>query len=123
MVTPKLLAVVTILTLILVSPLNGRAQKSEFLNADPEVAPERQTEDSAETSIEMRASIVDRDGDQFIAMTEEGQEFRLPVEGAPANINVGDELRLVPDSETQTIQVFKAEPSQMESRKRQDSQL
>ena len=53
-------------------------------------------------------------------MTEEGQEFRLPVEGAPANINVGDELRLIPDSETQTIQVFKAELSQMESRKRQD---
>ena len=123
MVTPKLLAVVTMLTLILVSPLNGRAQNSGFLNGDPEVAPERQTEDSTETSIEMRASIVDRDGDQFIAMTEEGQEFRLPVEGAPANINVGDELRLIPDSETQTIQVFKAEPSQMESRKRQDSQL
>jgi len=123
MVTPKLLAVVTMLTLILVSPLNGRAQNSGLLNADPEVAPERQTEDSTETSIEMRASIVDRDGDQFIAMTEEGQEFRLPVEGAPANVNVGDELRLIPDAETQTIQIFKAEPPQMQSGKRQDSQL
>jgi hypothetical protein len=61
---------------------------------------------------EMRASIIDRDGDEFIAQTEEGHEFRLPVEGAPADVSVGDSLRLIPDAATQTIQVFKADPTE-----------
>lgn len=60
---------------------------------------------------EMRASIVDRDGDQFVAKTEAGDEFRLPVEGAPPDTNVGDVLRLVPDPDTQTMNVFKADPT------------
>jgi hypothetical protein len=124
MVTFKLMTVITMLTLVLVGPFNGMAQNSEFADADRGgVASDNSTADSEEILPEMRASIVDRDGDQFIAMTEEGQEFRLPVEGAPANVNVGDELRLIPDAETQTIQVFKAEPPQMQSDKRQDSQL
>ena len=60
---------------------------------------------------EMRASIVERDGDQFIAKTEAGEEFRLPVEGAPPDTNVGDVLRLVPDPDTQTMNVYKADPT------------
>ena len=60
---------------------------------------------------EMRASIVDRDGDQFVAKTEAGDEFRLPVEGAPPDTNIGDVLRLVPDPDTQTMNVFKADPT------------
>src|SRR5919106_3753701 len=78
------------------------------LNPD-DMTSEKQTEESEGPFAEMRANIVDKDGDQFIAMTEEGQEFRLPVEGAPENVNVGDELRLVPDSVSHTIEVFKAE--------------
>jgi hypothetical protein len=121
----KFMTVVTMLALVLVGSLNGLAQSAEFADANRDsIASNNDTAaDSEETLPEMRASIVDRDGDQFIAMTEEGQEFRLPVEGAPANVNVGDELRLIPDAETQTMQVFKAEPSQMQSGKRQDSQL
>jgi hypothetical protein len=123
--TFKLMTVITMLTLILLGTFNGLAQNSEFADANRGgAASDNDTAaDSEETLPEMRASIVDRDGDQFIAMTEEGQEFRLPVEGAPANVNVGDELRLIPDAETQTIQIFKAEPPQMQSGKRQDSQL
>ena len=119
------MTVITMLTLVLVGSLNGLAQNAEFADADRDsVASDNDTAaDSEATLPEMRASIVDRDGDQFIAMTEEGQEFRLPVEGAPANVNVGDELRLIPDAGTQTIQVFKAEPPQTQSGKRQDSQL
>ena len=60
---------------------------------------------------EMRASIVDRDGDQFIAKTDPGDEFRLPVEGAPPDTNVGDVLRLIPDPDTETMNVFKADPA------------
>lgn len=124
MATFKFMMVITTLTLVLASPLNSLAQNSEFTNADRDgLSPERSTEDRAGTAAEMRASIVDQDGDQFIAMTEEGQEFRLPVEGAPENVKVGDELRLIPDSDTQTIQVFKAEPPEMGGGKRQDSQL
>jgi hypothetical protein len=121
----KFMTVVTMLALVLVGSLNGLAQSAEFADANQDsIASNNDTAaDSEETLPEMRASIVDRDGDQFIAMTEEGQEFRLPVEGAPANVNVGDELRLIPDAETQTMQVFKAEPPQMQSGKRQDSQL
>jgi hypothetical protein len=123
--TFKLMTVITMLTLILLGTFNGLAQNSEFADAnrDGGASDNDTAADSEETLPEMRASIVDRDGDQFIAMTEEGQEFRLPVEGAPANVNVGDELRLIPDAETQTIQIFKAEPPQMQSGKRQDSQL
>ena len=62
-------------------------------------------------SPEMRASIVDRDGDQFIAKTDTGDEFRLPVEGAPPDTNVGDVLRLIPDPDTETMNVFKADPA------------
>jgi hypothetical protein len=125
MVMFKFMTVITILALVLVGSLNGLAQNAEFADANRDgVASDNSTAtDSEDTLPEMRASIVDRDGDQFIAMTEEGQEFRLPVEGAPANVNVGDELRLIPDAETQTIQIFKAEPPQMQSGKRQDSQL
>lgn len=72
---------------------------------------------------ELRASVIDKDGDQFIALTEEGQEFRLPVEGAPENVNIGDELRLVPDPHTHTIEVFKAEPADSGEGRKPDSQL
>ena len=125
MVIFKFMTVITMLALVLSGSLNGLAQSAEFADANRDgAASDNDTAaDSEETLPEMRASIVDRDGDQFIAMTEEGQEFRLPVEGAPANVNVGDKLRLIPDAETQTIQIFKAEPPQMQSGKRQDSQL
>jgi hypothetical protein len=123
MVIFKFMTVITMLTLVLVGSLTGLAQNAEFADRDGVASDNDTAADSEDTLPEMRASIVDRDGDQFIAMTEEGQEFRLPVEGAPANVNVGDELRLIPDAETQTIQVFKAEPPQMQSDKRQDSQL
>lgn len=72
---------------------------------------------------EMRASIVDRDGDQFVAMTEAGDEFRLPVEGAPPDTNVGDVLRLVPDPDTQTMNVFKADPTDAGQEENPASQL
>lgn len=124
MVTFKFMTGITMLTLALVSPLNGLAQNSEFADVDRDgMASDNATEDSAETFPEMRASIVEKDGDQFIAMTEEGQEFRLPVEGAPANVHVGDELRLIPDAESQTIQVFKAEPPEVGTGNKLDSQL
>ncbi|WP_447978372.1 hypothetical protein [Candidatus Nitrospira bockiana] len=60
----------------------------------------------------MRATIVGKEGDEFIAETEEGQELRLPVDGAPADVGIGDELRLVADFETQTIYIFKATPDE-----------
>lgn len=124
MVTFKFMTAITMLTLVLVGPLNGLAQNSEFPDVDRDgMASDNAIEGSAETFLEMRASIVDKDGDQFIAMTEEGQEFRLPVEGAPADVHVGDELRLIPDAETHTIQVFKAEPAGMGASKKLDSQL
>ena len=124
MVTFKFMTGITMLTLALVGPLNGLAQNSEFADVDRDgMASDNATEDSAETFPEMRASIVEKDGDQFIAMTEEGQEFRLPVEGAPANVHVGDELRLIPDAESQTIQVFKAESPEVGTGNKLDSQL
>jgi hypothetical protein len=123
MVIFKLMTGITILTSVLVSPLSGLAQSSGFADTHQDgISSERHTDESAEPS-EMRASIVDKDGDQFIAMTEEGQEFRLPVEGAPENVNVGDELRLVPDSDSRTIQVFKAEPSETGAGRKSDPQL
>lgn len=72
---------------------------------------------------EMRASIVDREGDQFIAKTEEGHEFRLPVQGAPADTKIGDELRLVPDPDTHTMNVFKADPAEGGTAEKPESQL
>lgn len=72
---------------------------------------------------EMRASIVDRDGDQFIAKTETGHEFRLPVQGAPPDTNVGDTLRLVPDPDTRTMNVFKADPTDGGQAKEPEFQL
>jgi hypothetical protein len=118
------MTVITILTSVLLSPLGGLGQSSGFADANQDgINSERHTEESAGASAEMRASIVDKDGDQFIAMTEEGQEFRLPVEGAPENVNVGDELRLVPDSDSQTIQVFKAEPPETGIGRKSDPQL
>ena len=123
MATFKLMTVITILTSVLVSPLGGLAQSSGFADTNQDgIRSERYTGESAEPS-EMRASIVDKEGDQFIAMTEEGQEFRLPVEGAPENVNVGDELRLVPDSDSHTIQVFKAEPPETGVGRQLDPQL
>ena len=53
-----------------------------------------------------------KDRDEFIAKTEEGEEFRLPMQGAPSGVDVGDELRLVPDASEQTIYVFKADPGE-----------
>jgi hypothetical protein len=120
----KLMTTITILATFLVSPLGGLGQSSASLDADQNgISSEKQTEESEGPSAEMRASIVDKEGDQFIAMTEEGQEFRLPVEGAPENVNVGDELRLVPDSDSHTIQVFKAEPLETGISGKLDSQL
>lgn len=72
---------------------------------------------------EMRASIVDREGNQFIAKTEEGHEFRLPVEGAPPGIQIGDALRLVPNPETHTMNVFKADPPDGRTIEKPESQL
>lgn len=124
MVTLKFMTVTTMLVWALVGPLTALAENSDLVGPDRNgIASEQYTEDSAETFPEMRASIVEKDGDEFVAMTEEGQEFRLPVQGAPSNINVGDELRLIPDAKTQTIQVFKAEPPEREAGKPQDSQL
>jgi hypothetical protein len=109
--TFKSTAVVMFFTSVLViSPHLDAAKSSTFNDGNPESTSERQIEDNAAAPAEMRASIVDKEGDQFIAKTEEGQEFRLPVEGAPNDINVGDQLRLIPDPDAQTIQVFKVEP-------------
>lgn len=120
----KLVTAITILATFLVSPLGGLAQSSASLDANQNgISSEKQTEESEGPAAEMRASIVDKDGDQFIAMTEEGQEFRLPVEGAPENVNVGDELRLVPDTDSHTIHVFKAEPLGTGIGRKLDSQL
>jgi hypothetical protein len=109
---------------LFMSLLGSRPQTPAWAGLNPDdMTSEKQTEESEGPSAEMRASIVDKDGDQFIAMTEEGQEFRLPVEGAPENVNVGDELRLVPDSDSHTIQVFKAEPAETGIGRKSDSQL
>jgi hypothetical protein len=123
--TLKLTTLVAIFTSVLfVSAFLGLAKSSTFDDGHQHgITSEGQIEDSAVTPVEMRASIVDKDGDQFIARTEEGEEFRLPVEGAPENINVGDELRLIPDSESQTIQVFKAEPQETGGKRQSNSQL
>jgi hypothetical protein len=61
---------------------------------------------------EMRASIIGQEGDEFIAQTQDGDKFRLPVEGAPDDVAVGDALILVPDEDTQTIHVFKADATE-----------
>ena len=78
---------------------------------------------SAESLSQIRASIVDRAGDEFIAKTEEGDEFRLPVEGAPPDTQIGDALALVPNPETQTIEVYKADPSDGAGITKPESQL
>jgi hypothetical protein len=109
---------------LFMSLLGSRPQTPAWAGLIPDdMTSEKQAEESEGPSAEMRASIVDKDGDQFIAMTEEGHEFRLPVEGAPENVNVGDELRLVPDSDSHTIQVFKAEPAETGIGRKSDSQL
>ena len=72
---------------------------------------------------EIRASIVDRAGDEFIAKTEEGQEFRLPVAGAPPDTQIGDALALIPNPETQTVEVFKADPRDNAGTEKPESQL
>jgi len=72
---------------------------------------------------EIRASIVDRAGDEFIAKTEEGQEFRLPVAGAPPDTQIGDALALIPNPETQTVEVFKADPRDNAGTEKPKSQL
>ena len=78
---------------------------------------------SEEALPEIRASIVDRAGDQFIAKTEEGEEFRLPVEGAPPDTQIGDALTLVPNPETETMEVFKADRPEGEGIDKPKSQL
>ena len=78
---------------------------------------------STRLSPEIRASIIDRAGDEFIAKTEEGEEFRLPVEGAPPDTQIGDALALVPNPETQTIEVYKADPPEGAGIKKPESQL
>ena len=78
---------------------------------------------SEEALPEIRANIVDRAGDEFIAKTEEGDEFRLPVEGAPPDTQIGDALALVPNPETQTIEVYKADPPDGPGMKKPESQL
>lgn len=91
---------------LFVSPLNGPAQTQSL----PDIAADQHFPDSDANPPEVRASIVGKAGDEFIAKTEAGEEFRLPVDGAPKDIDVGDELRLVPDAKTHTVYVFKAEP-------------
>ena len=78
---------------------------------------------SDEALPEIRASIVDRAGDEFIAKTEEGDEFRLPVEGAPPDTKIGDALALVPNPETETMEVFKADRPEGEGIDKPKSQL
>lgn len=120
----KLMTGITILISALLNPVVGAGQSLEYADPDQDsINTERHAEESAAPYAEMRASIVDTDGDQFIARTEEGQEFRLPMEGAPENVNVGDELRLVPDSDSQTIQIFKAEPSETEASGKADTEI
>lgn len=69
------------------------------------------------------AKIVDREGDEFVAKTEDGHELRLPVEGAPSDIDVGADLRLVPDPETHTIHVYKAGQTDTMPEKKSGSEL
>jgi hypothetical protein len=124
MVTFKLTTAITMVTCLLIFSLNVPAQNLGLSDANGDSSTlERSTSDAAGTAIEMKASIVDLDGDQFIARTEDGLEFRLPVEGAPDNVHVGDELRLFPDSDTQTIEVYKADPPETDAGNKQDSQL
>ena len=78
---------------------------------------------SDEALPEIRANIVDRAGDEFIAKTEEGEEFRLPVEGAPPDTQIGDALALVPNPDTQTIEVYKADPPDEREVIKPESQL
>ena len=92
---------------LLVSPVNGPAQTPSL----PDIAADQHFPDSEATPPEVRASIVGKAGDEFIAKTEGGEEFRLPMEGAPKGVDVGDELRLVPDATTHTVYVYKAEPA------------
>jgi hypothetical protein len=72
---------------------------------------------------QVQASIVDRAGDEFIARTEAGDEFRLPVEGAPPDTEIGDALTLVPNPDTQTIEVFKTDPRDGAADENPQSQL
>jgi hypothetical protein len=101
-----------LISALFVGPLSGLAQSPTLPGTNQNgIASEGQPPEADANPPEMRASIVDRHGDEFIAKTEDGEEFRLPVEGAPKDVEVGDELRLVPDANTETIYVFKAEPS------------
>jgi hypothetical protein len=122
--TLNLTTAITMLTCLLVSPLNVQAQNLELSGANRDSSTlERSLDNTPGTTIEMRASIVDKDGEQFIAKTEDGLEFRLPVKGAPDNVQIGDELRLIPDSDTQTIEVYKADSPESDAGNKQESQL
>ena len=93
---------------VFASPLNAPAQAPSL----PDMAADQHFADSDANPAEVRASIVGKAGDEFIAKTEGGEEFRLPVDGAPKDIDVGDQLRLVPDPETHTVYVFKADQAE-----------
>jgi len=109
--------------LIWLQPQNGAARPADDSKAALSVSEVLSPGMAEPESPEMRASIVDRDGDQFIAKTETGDEFRLPVEGAPPDTNVGDVLRLVPDPDSQTMNVFKADPADDHQEENPASQL
>src|SRR4051812_43771997 len=98
------------------TPLGNLASHSEPSSSDV-------INSTDEALPDIQASIVDRAGDEFIAKTEEGQEFRLPVEDAPPDTQIGDALTLVPHPETQTMEVFKAEPLNGERTEKPESQL
>ncbi|MBD0315433.1 MAG: hypothetical protein ICV75_01970 [Nitrospiraceae bacterium] len=109
--------------LIWLQPQSGAACPADDSKAALSVSEEQSPGMAEPESPEMRASIVDRDGDQFIAKTETGDEFRLPVEGAPPDTSVGDVLRLVPDPDSQTMNVFKADPADDRQEENPSSQL
>ena len=103
-------AIITMMlvSILFFSPLTGLTQAPTLPDTDQNGIA---SEERDANPTEMRANIVGKDRDEFIAKTEDGEEFRLPMEGAPSGVDVGDELRLVPDPSDQTIYVFKAEPS------------
>jgi hypothetical protein len=116
-------AVAVMLAWIVVAGINSSSVAAPLWNLANDSGPLSAETNSDEALPEIRASIVDRAGDEFIAKTEEGDEFRLPVEGAPPDTQIGDALALVPNPETQTIEVYKADPSDGAGITKPESQL
>ena len=117
-------AVVVMLAWIVGVGVNSSSLAASLWNVASDSGPSSAEANSSDEALpEIRASIVDRAGDEFIAKTEEGDEFRLPVEGAPPDTQIGDALALVPHPETETIEVFKADPPDGAGNTKPESQL